>query len=79
MASTGVSWMPLVEEREARGLPCCCMSAQSITRVPGRQSAVLDWQGRQTLHSDGLQSASLRPAADCVARRTLLRPRAQRL
>ena len=35
MASTGVYWMPLCEALEARGLQCCLISAQSITRVPG--------------------------------------------
>jgi len=71
MESTGVYWMPLFEEREARGLQCCLISAQSIQRVPGRKSDVLDCQWIQTLHSDGLLSASFRPEADCVALRTL--------
>jgi transposase len=44
MESTGVYWIPLFEELEARGLQCCLISAQSITRVPGRKSDVLDWQ-----------------------------------
>ncbi len=79
MASTGVSWIPLCEEREARGLPCCLISAQSIKRVPGRKSDVLDCQWIQTLHSYGLRAASCRPAADLVALRTLLRHRAQLL
>ncbi len=79
MASTGVSWIPLVEEREARGLPCCLISAQSIKRVLGRKSDVLDCQWIQTLHSYGLRAASCRPAADLVALRTLLRHRAQLL
>jgi transposase len=42
MASTGVYWMPLFEELEARGLRGCLISAQSIKRVPGRKSDVLD-------------------------------------
>ncbi len=79
MASTGVSWSPLCEEREARGLPCCLISAQSIKRVLGRKSDVLDCQWIQTLHSYGLRAASCRPAADLVALRTLLRHRAQLL
>ena len=79
MASTGVSWIPLCEEREARGLPCCLISAQSIKRVLGRKSDVLDCQWIQTLHSYGLRAASCRPAADLVALRTLLRHRAQLL
>ena len=79
MESTGVYWMPLFEDLEARGLQCCLISAQSIKRVPGRKSDVLDCQWLQTLHSYGLLSASFRPEADCVALRTLLRHRAQRL
>jgi transposase len=71
MESTGVYWMPLFEELEARGLHCCLISAPSITRVPGRKSDVLDCQWIQTLHSYGLLSASFRPDADFVALRTL--------
>ena len=59
MASTGVSWIPLCETLEARGIPCCLLSASSVKPVPGRQSAVLDGQWMQTLHSDGLLAASL--------------------
>ena len=79
LESTGVYWMPLFEALEARGLQCCLSSAQAITRVPGRQSDVLDCPWIQTLHSDGLLSASFRPAADFVALRTLRRHRAQLL
>ena len=71
MESTGVDWMPLFEELAARGLSCCLISAQSIQRVPGRKSAVVDCQWMQTLHSYGLLAASFRPEADCVALRTL--------
>jgi transposase len=53
MASTGVYWMPLCEELAARGLPCGLLSAPSLTRVPGRQSDVVDWQGSQPLQSSG--------------------------
>lgn len=79
MASTGVSWIPLFETLEARGLQCCLISAASIKRVPGRTSDVLDCQWMQTLHSYGLLSASCRPDADFVALRTLLRHRAHLL
>jgi len=77
MESTGVYWIPLFEELEARGLSCCLISAQSIKRVPGRKSDVLDCQWIQTLHSYGLLAASFRPEADFVALRTFLRHRAQ--
>ena len=79
MASTGVYGMPLFEALEARGLSCCLISAQSITRVPGRKSDVADCQWIQTWHSYGLLAASFRPEADFVALRTLLRHRAQRI
>jgi transposase len=79
MESTGVYWMPLFEELKARGLQCCLISAQSIKRVPGRKSDVLDCQWIQTLHSDGLLAAAFRPDADFGALRTLLRHRAQLL
>jgi hypothetical protein len=76
MASTGVSWMPLCEALAARGRHCCLIRAASITRVPGRKRDGLDCQWMQTLHRDGLLTASLRPAAALVALRTLLRHRA---
>jgi hypothetical protein len=79
MESTGVYWIPLFEELEARGLHCCLISAQSIKRVPERKSDVLDCQWIQTLHSYGLLSASFRPEADFVVLRTLLRHRTQLL
>jgi transposase len=77
MESTGVYWIPLFETLEARGLPCCLLSAQAITYVPRRKSDVLDCQWMQTWHRYGLLKASFRPDADLVARRTLLRHRAQ--
>src|SRR5689334_20542364 len=77
MESTGVYWIPLFETLEARGMQCCLISAQAIKHVPGRKSDVLDCQWIQTLHSYGLLKASLRPEADLVALRTLLRHRAQ--
>jgi transposase len=79
MASPGVYGLPLFEALAARGLQCCLISAQSIKRVPGRKSDVLDCQWLQTLHSYGLLSASFRPEADFVALRTLLRHRAHLL
>lgn len=79
MASTGVEWLPRFEPLEAHGLPGCLRSAPALKHGPGRQSEVLDCQGIQTLHRYGFLSASLRPDADCVALRTLLRQRAPRL
>ena len=71
--------MPLFETREARGLQGCLIRASSMKHVPGRKSDVLDCPWIQTLHRSGLRSASLRPDADVVALRTLLRHRAQLL
>jgi transposase len=79
MASTGVSWLPRFATLAARGLPGCVSSAASITRVPGRTSDGLDGPWMQTLHRSGVRAASLRPDADCVARRPLLRHRAHLL
>jgi len=77
MESTGVYWIPLFETLEDRGMHCCLISANAISRFPGRKSDVLDGQWIQTLHSYGLLAASFRPEADLVALRTLLRHRAQ--
>jgi hypothetical protein len=71
MASTGVYWIPRFETLEARGMPCCLISAQAIKHVPGRTSDVLDCQWIHTLHRYGLLTASFRPAAELVALRTL--------
>src|SRR5262245_40693977 len=71
MEATGVDWIPLFETLEARGMPCCLISAQAIKHVPGRTSDVLACQWIQTLHSYGWLQASLRPEADRVALRTL--------
>jgi transposase len=79
MESPGVSWMPLFETLEAHGLRSCLISASAMKHVPGRKSDGLDCQWIQTLHSYGWLAASLRPDADCVALRTLLRHRAQRI
>ena len=79
MASPGVSGLPLCATLEARGLQGGVSSAASSTRVPGRTSDVLDWQWMPTLHRAGVLSASCRPDADGVARRTRLRHRAHLL
>jgi len=79
MASTGVSWLPLFEEGDARGFPGCLISAAAIKRGPGRQRDVLDGQGLQTLHRAGRLTASFRPEAELVALRPLWRPRAHLL
>jgi len=77
MESTGVYWIPLLEELERRGFQCHLISSRSLRRVPGRKSDVVDCQWIQTLHSYGLLESSFRPEADLVALRTLLRHRAQ--
>jgi transposase len=40
MASTGVYGLPRFETLEARGIPCCVISASSVQHVPGRKSEV---------------------------------------
>jgi len=53
MAATGGSWLPRCEALAARGLQGCRSRAPSMHRLPGRQRAVLDGQGRPTWHRSG--------------------------
>jgi len=51
MASTGVSWMPLCERLEARGVQGFRIDPRQANRVPGRpQTARLDCPWRHRLH-----------------------------
>ena len=79
MESTGVYWIPLFEVLEAQKFNCLLISSNSLRRVPGRKSDVIDAQWIQTLHAYGLLSGSFRPESDLVALRTLLRHRARLL
>lgn len=79
MESTGVYWIPLFEVLESQKFNCLLISSNSLRRVPGRKSDVIDAQWIQTLHAYGLLSGSFRPESDLVALRTLLRHRARLL
>jgi len=79
LASTGVYWMPLYEILEKRGFEMELVHARHLQNVSGRKSDVLDCQGRQQLHTDGLLRASFRPAQQIWAMRSLVRHRARRV
>ena len=53
MASTGVSWIPLYEILEARGVDVVLVNAHHVKNVQGRPSDVVDGQGLQEWHSVG--------------------------
>ena len=76
MESTGVYWIPIYEELEARGLEVSLVNARHLKHVPGRKSDVQDCQWLQQLHSYGLLTASFRPAEDMRVLRAYLRQRA---
>jgi transposase len=75
MESTGVSWIPLMQILEDRGLEVFLVNAKHVKNVPGRRTDVSDCQWLQYLHSVGLLRASFRPAQDVCAIRSLLRHR----
>jgi transposase len=70
MASTGVSWMPLFELLEARGVQVLLIDPRQAKRVPGRpKTDRLDCKWLQRLHSYGLRAGAFRPADQvCVLR-----------
>ena len=76
MESTGVYWIPIYEELEARGLEVSLVNARHLKHVPGHKSDVQDCQWLQQLHSYGLLTASFRPAEDMRVLRAYLRQRA---
>ena len=43
MDATGVYWFPVYDILEARGLDVLRVNARHVTHVPGRKSAVEDW------------------------------------
>jgi transposase len=73
MASTGVSWIPLVALLEARGVQVLLIDPRQATRVPGRpKTDRLDCQWLQRLHAYGLLAGAFRPDAQvCVLRGSL--------
>jgi hypothetical protein len=70
MASTGVSWIPLCERLEARGLEVLLIDPRQAQRAPGRPTTDrLAGTWLQRLHASGLRAAACRPAAQvCVLR-----------
>jgi transposase len=76
MASTGVSWMPLLQILEARGFAVAWVNARHGKNVPGRpKTDRCDGRWRQKLPSDGFLAPSFRPPADLCRLRSLLRHR----
>jgi transposase len=73
MASTGVSWIPLFELLEARGVPVLLIDPRQAKRAPGRpKTDRLDGQWLQRLHAYGLLAGAFRPDDQvCVLRRYL--------
>ncbi len=53
MESTGVYWIPLFEVLEAQKFNCLLISSNSLRRVPGRKSDVIDAQWIQTFMPTG--------------------------
>ena len=70
MESTGVSWMPLFELLEARGVQVLLSAPRQAKRAPGRpKTDRLDGQWLQRLHAYGLLAAAFRPEDQvCVLR-----------
>jgi hypothetical protein len=76
MESTGISWIPLFELLESRGLEVYRVDPRQSRQAPGRpKSDVRDCQWLQRLHSYGLLTASFRPAEQVVVLRSYLRQR----
>jgi transposase len=76
MEATGVYGIPLSEILAARGVRVSLINAHPVQHVPGRQSAVKDYQWIQHLYTCGLLRASCRPAAEMCAWRASVRHRA---
>ena len=74
-ASTGVSWIPLDEILEARGLDVVLVNAHHVKNVPGRTTDVMDGPGLQEWPRVGWLRGSFRPAAAIAALRAYLRHR----
>jgi transposase len=76
MASTGVSWIPLFELLEARGLQGLLIDPRQAKRVPGRpKTDRLDGKWLQRLHTYGLLAGAFRPADQVCVLRGYLRHR----
>jgi transposase len=76
MASTGVSWIPLFELLEARGLQVLLIDPRQAKRAPGRpKTDPLDCQWPQRLHAYGLLAGAFRPEGQVRVLRSSLRHR----
>jgi transposase len=75
MESTGVSWIPVFELLEARGVEVLLVNARDVKHVSGRKSDVSDAQWLQQLHQYGLLRGSFRPRDAVVQLRAYLRHR----
>jgi transposase len=63
----GVSWIPLFQVLEARGVAVHLVNAHHAKHVPGRNTDIADCQWLQTLHTFGLLNGSCRPTDEiCV-------------
>ena len=76
MEATGVSWIPIYDLLEARGLQAVLVNPHHLKIVPGRKSDVQDCQWAQRLHSYGLLRGSFRPDAELTVLRASTRQRA---
>jgi len=76
MASTGVSWMPVFELLEARGVQVLLIDPRQAKRAPGRPTTDrLDCQWLQRLHAYGLLAGAFRPTDQVCVLRGYLRHR----
>src|ERR1043166_8811684 len=74
MESTGVSWIPLFELLEARGLQVLLIDPRQAKHVPGRpKTDRLDCKWLQRLHTYGLLAGAFRPDAHVWGLRSYLR------
>jgi len=75
MESTGISWIPLFEILDAKGLEVLLVNARHVKNVPGRKSDVLDCQWLQQLHTYGLLRGAFRPTEQIAVLRSYTRQR----
>jgi transposase len=76
MASTGGYWKPVCNLLEGR-FEVILVNAEHLQQVPGRKTAVKDWEGSAPLLQCGLRRASFVPPAPIRELRDLTRRRTQ--
>jgi hypothetical protein len=79
MASTGVSWVPIVEMLEPCGITPSLVHTRQVKTVPGRKSDWNDAQWLQKRQTLGWLQGAFRPNAERCVWRTRLRHRAELL